>query len=191
MSFANEFAAVDWLITSNLKTSGVDAFALSLIKAERQIRRIFTHLIFQNEAFRPEHTNDLRSTLVQNRRCYFEGFERGVDAILPISVKTLVGSEYEQLRPLLSEATDVRNKIFQGQLTGKQLTRNDLFQYVRAVRRWCELLAISADREIGYDGFERNSFRKGRVGIAKSFTQPLSDIAAYKRFLQDNVERRS
>ena len=48
MSFADEFAAVDWLVQSGVETSGVDAFALALIKAERQIRRIFTYVIFQN-----------------------------------------------------------------------------------------------------------------------------------------------
>jgi len=39
-----EFATVDAVVASGAETLGVDAFALSLIKAERQMRRLFTHM---------------------------------------------------------------------------------------------------------------------------------------------------
>ena len=190
MSFSKEFSAVDWLVQSDLETSGVDAFALALIKAERQIRRIFTYVVFQNEVFGCNEVEGLRDILGQNRRCYFEGFERGIDAILQTSVRALVGDEYAQLRPLLDEAIEARNKIFHGQLTNQRLSRSDLFNYVAAVRRWCELLASSAARDIGYDGFERNSFRKGAIGFAMQYKKQLNDLGAYAQFLKDHVARR-
>lgn len=189
MSFVDEFAVVDWLVQSDLETSGVDAFALALIKAERQIRRIFTYVVFQNEAFGRNDVAGLRDILGKNRRCYFEGFERGINATLQTPIEALVGGEYQQLRPLLDEAIEARNKIFHGQLTDRRLSQVDLLGYVAAVRRWCELLATGAAREIGYDGFERNSFRKGRVGISTQYKAHLADLGAYERFLKDHVAR--
>lgn len=190
MSFADEFAAVDWLVQSELETSAVDAFALALIKAERQIRRIFTYAVFQNGAFSSEHVIGLRNTLTQNRRCYLEGFERGIDALLHASVRAMVGNEYAKLRAMLDDAIEVRNKIFHGQLTDRRLSRGDLLQYVRQVRRWCELLAAGAAREVGYDGFGRNSFRKGPLSIPLHYRQQIVDLSGYERFLRTHVERR-
>jgi hypothetical protein len=46
-----EFATVDLIIRSNAETRGVDAFALALLKAERQIRRLFIHLVYQFPCF--------------------------------------------------------------------------------------------------------------------------------------------
>lgn len=189
MSFAGEFAAVDWLVQSDLETSGVDAFALALIKAERQIRRIFTYVVFQNEAFGCNDVASLRDILGKNRRCYFEGFERGINATLQTPIEVLVGVEYQQLRPLLDEAIEARNKIFHGQLTNRRLSRADLLAYVATVRRWCELLATGAASEIGYDGFERNSFRKGLLGCAAQYKAHLADLGAYEQFLKDHVAR--
>jgi hypothetical protein len=44
MSTEEEFATVSLILGSQAETRGVDAFALSLIKAERQIRKLVTHL---------------------------------------------------------------------------------------------------------------------------------------------------
>src|ERR1051326_5074316 len=63
MSFEAEFSTVDVLLASNAETRGVDAFALTLIKAERQLRRVFTFLIYQQPAFRHEHVPALRHAL--------------------------------------------------------------------------------------------------------------------------------
>lgn len=104
-------------------------------------------------------------------------------------VADLVGPEYAALRPMLNEAIDIRNKVFHGQLTGRSLRRTDLLEYVRDIRRWCELLAESARREIGYDGFMRNSFRKGLPNISATYRLQLADIGAYAKLLDVYVER--
>lgn len=104
MSFVDEFAAVNLIVCSGLETSGIDAFALSLIKAERQIRRLFTHAVYQCPAFRRTDVPALRATLVERKQCYFEGFERGIDALCPRTVADLVGPEYAVLRAKLTEA---------------------------------------------------------------------------------------
>ncbi len=89
MSYVEEFVTVDAVLASDGATRGVDAFGLSLIKAERQIRRLFTYLVFQSPMFGPQHILELRKALGASRRVYFEGFERGVDSISPRTVPSL------------------------------------------------------------------------------------------------------
>ena len=62
MSYKAEFKTVDLVMQSLAKTRGVDAFALALIKAERQIRKLFTHLIYQFPCFGSSNVRTLRET---------------------------------------------------------------------------------------------------------------------------------
>ena len=112
MSIAEEFATVSLILNSQAETRGVDAFALSLIKAERQVRKLVTHLVYQFPVFAPSDVAALRNALGASRRVYFEGFLSGFDALYPRSVQDLVGSEHARLKARVDEAIDHRNKIF-------------------------------------------------------------------------------
>ncbi|NPT34232.1 hypothetical protein [Paraburkholderia xenovorans] len=127
MSFANEFAVADLIMKSHLPTSGVDAFALSIIKMERQMRKLFTYLVYQAQAFGPEHAEELKQVLGASRKAYFVGFERGINDLSRISIEEMVGQQYAELRPILSDALDVRNKVFHGQVTMRCLQRETFF----------------------------------------------------------------
>lgn len=191
MSVDREFETVDLILHSNAETRGVDAFSLAIIKAERQVRKLFTHLIYQYPAFGPSDTTDLRNTLAAYRRVYFEGFLAGIDALFPLSVESLVGPEFRGLRKRLEEAIDHRNKIFHGQLTSKSLSRDDLIVFVRDAREWCSRLAAGAVAEIGYDGLGRNSFQKSNLpDLWRTYKTDLKSIADYDSFIRANMERR-
>jgi hypothetical protein len=190
MSYAQEFETVDLILASNAETRAVDGFALSLIKCERQMRRLLTHLIFQYPCFGFADIPALRSSLSSNRKVYFEGFVRGFDTIYPRSIRDLVGQDYGRLRPRLDEAIDHRNKIFHGQLTSKSLTREDLFEYVSDIRSWCKALADAALAEIGYDGFVRDSFRKSEgTRLWERYKFQLTDVNTYAQFIQQHMQR--
>ena len=81
MSYENEFLTVDLIVKSSAETCGVDAFALSLIKAERQIRKLFTYLMFQFPAFSSSDYDGFRGVLADSKKVYFEGFVRGIDVV--------------------------------------------------------------------------------------------------------------
>lgn len=83
MNVAEEFTTVDLILGSDAETRGVDAFALSLIKAERQARRLFTHLVFQYPAFSSSDVPALRAVLARNRGVYFDGFHTRYRLYLP------------------------------------------------------------------------------------------------------------
>lgn len=189
-NYAQEFETVNIVINSTARTCGVDAFALSLIKVERQIRKLVTHLIYQFPCFGPSDILSLRQTLVNNRRVYFDGFVDGFNILYPRSISDLVGGEYQHLRDRIREAVDHRNKIFHGQLTSKNLTRDDLLAYVGDIRTWCETLAGSALAEFRYDGFGRNSFRKSTIpDLGQRLKIQIGTIAAYDDFVRQHMQR--
>lgn len=125
-----------------------------------------------------------------NREVYFEGFEKGFDALYPRSVSDLIGNDYARLRPVLKEAIEHRNKIFHGQLTSKSLSTDDLLAYVRDIRAWCEALADNAHAEIGYDGFARESFRKSaNQDLARRLKVQFRDVGEYADFIRNQMQR--
>lgn len=189
MSYTKEFETVDILLRSEAETLGVDAFALSLIKAERQIRKLFTFLMYQYPVFSSSDFTSFRNTLAANNRVYFDGFVKGIDKLYPRTVKDLIGKEYDRLLASINRAIEYRNKIFHGQVTKKRLSRHDLLRFASDIRLWCETLAQEAEKEFGYDGFGRNSLRKSRKDIWKKYKVTVSSMTAYRRFIQEHMER--
>lgn len=190
MTASSEFDTVDLILNSSSETRGVDAFALAVIKAERQIRKLFTHLVFQFPCFAGSDIGALRDALASNKSVYFEGIETGINCISPYTVEKLVGAKYKCLRPRISEAIDYRNKIFHGQLTQKCLSRDDLVALVTDIREWCEALANGATLRVGYDGFARNSFQKSTIqGLTEQFKVQFSGVDSYAQFIQQHMRR--
>jgi stage V sporulation protein K len=187
MSYAEEFQTVDKIINSNAVTLGVDAFALTLIKAERQIRKLFTYLIFQFPSFTSADVPKLRDTLAQNSNVYFEGFVRGIDALYSRSVQDLIGEEYPTLFDNLNRAISYRNKIFHGQLPTANLTQDVLLPIVNSNRKWCETLANESMNEFGYDGFQRNSFQKSSKNVLQNYKITISTLDEYGDFIRANL----
>ena len=184
-NLAKEFRTIALLRQSNAETRGVDAFALSLIKTERQIRRLFTYLIFQYSCFNRNSVSSLRDCLANHNRIYFDCFVRGIDAVSPRTIKQLIGAEHDQLRKTVEDAIVVRNKIFHGQVTDQRLSRKDLFDLVDQLTLWCRLLSESAMTEFGYDGFARNSYRKAsEVNLSRRFKLQVGSIADYEALLK-------
>jgi hypothetical protein len=190
VSYAIEFETVDIILRSTAETRGVDAFALSLIKAERQIRKLFTHLVYQYPCFGPIDIPILRETLASSRRVYSEGFVRGFDALYPRSISNLIGARYEELRTWINEAIEYRKKIFHGQLTTRNLSREELLSYVAQIGEWCKMLATEALSEFGYDGFVRNSLQKSKIDrLSERFLKQLYGIDSYSAFIRQHMER--
>ncbi len=187
MSYAEEFLTVDLLLESRFETRGVDAFALSLMKAERQMRRLVTYLVFQFPCFRKGDGEQLRDVLAK-KKVYFEGLERGFDALYRHSIRDLIGSDYDKVRKRLFEAHQHRNKIFHGQITLEYLSRQELLGYVCDIRSWCKTLASGALREVRYDGFGRNSFRKSEIDdLSTRFKLQFSNVRDYDNFICNHM----
>ena len=190
MSYSAEFKTVDGILALKTKTSGVDAFALSLIKAERQMRKLFTYLVFQFPAFSTADISSLINTLAENKKVFFDGVVIGFDTLSPVQVKELIGLDHDRLWARFCMFARFRNKIFHGQLTGEQLSTGQLLTNVGDIKLWCRLLAESANREIGYDGFARDSFRKSPIpNLANGFRVKIASVKQYANFIATHMER--
>jgi hypothetical protein len=190
MSVEQEFAVVDIVLQSGMRTRAVDAFTLSVVKMERQIRRIFTYLVYQSKAFGRSDVAGLRAALEDCPSAYFDGFILGIDALLRLPVAELIGAEYVALQAEIELVTKARNKIFHGQLTNRSLGEAQLRSMVEHIRRWCELLAAAAQREFRYDGFSGNSFHKATIDLSAHYRHNLATVDEYRRFIRDNVARK-
>ncbi len=189
MSYELEFKSVDLIVESECETRMVDSFALCLIKAERQIRKIFTYLIFQSSSFKDDDINTLRETLGNFRNIYFDGFIIGINKISKKSLSELYGEKYVEDLNKIKKATKYRNKIFHGQLTSDQLSRDDLLKQVENIKSWCEKIAEIADTHYGYCGFARNSFQKSEEDLSQKITNSLTSAEEYKAFIQEYMTR--
>lgn len=188
--FKQEFLTVDRVLNSGAETAGVDAFALSLIKSERQVRKLFTYLVYQSSAFDRKDVRRLRGTLAASTEVYFEGIVKGLNALSPVTVEQLVGSEYARLWPRFKEFAQDRNKIFHGQITAKGRNRTQLLKNVADIKIWCESLGAGAERELGCDGFVRNSFRKSSIpDLEKRLRVRIGSVREYAEFIRRNMER--
>jgi len=189
MSLSREFENIDVLLKNRTETTGVDCFSLAVIKLERQMRRLFTYSVFQFPCFTSSDIPALRKALVDQKRAYFEGFIRGMDALHPQPVSQLVGADYAAVFPIVQQAIDYRNKIFHGQLTPRALNTTDLLSIVESIRDWCRLLGDSAERYFGYSGFT-SSFRKAPdSAFVSGYRATLSSIRDYEAFLVQHVKR--
>jgi hypothetical protein len=189
MSYVKEFATIDLLLSSTHETRGVDAFALTLIKAERQMRRLVSYLVYQFPCFQQSEVDQLREVLQKNPCVYFAGLKTGFDEIYPRSVEQLIGYKYKKLNLRLIEAGRYRNKIFHGQLTSDYLSRHELVGFVCDIREWCKTLAEAAHKELQYNGFDRNSFRKSKNSdLYKQFKVKFVDVNSYKEFIKKSME---
>mgnify|MGYP005840626175 CR=1 FL=1 len=187
MSYKKEFETIELILDSQMETRGVDAFILSWIKAEKQIRRIFTFLIFQNDLYTISDCNTLRKILADNYGVYFRGFVKGINLILPSTIKDIYGSEYDKDIAYLFEFTNDRNKIFHGQITANGLSRIDLLERVNHIKKWSETLGNKLIEEIGYDGFS-DSFNKTTLSLNLRNLDKFETFEKYKNFIKNELQ---
>ncbi|MBS1776456.1 MAG: hypothetical protein JSS64_09280 [Bacteroidetes bacterium] len=189
MSYDDEFATVEVLLRSNLETRAVDSFAISLMKVERQMRRIFTFLIFQHDNYKIGDGAELRKILVENKDMYLKNFIQGIDLIFYKTVKQIYGLNYSNDYEQINSITLDRNKIFHGQITGKRLSREELIERIEFMKKWCKNIAEKFYEEVGYDGFGRNAYRKSPNKLSLKNLERFESFDQYKNLLKE-IDRR-
>jgi AbiV family abortive infection protein len=145
-------------------------------------------LVYQNPKLQGQYI-DLRKTLASNRKIYFSGFIKGIEAMYPIKINDLVGKNYDSLRNSLLNSIDDRNKIFHGQLTTKHLSTEEFIEKIDDIKMWCRLLSDASINEFGYDGFARNSLHVSPKDIYSKFLVRLDSMNDYKEFINKHMEK--
>src|ERR1017187_4167159 len=106
-----EFGTIEALWKSDAKTRRVDALLLSWIKYEKQLRRLFCFLVFQNPRIGKEKIDDTIGVLVKNNHLYPETFIAAIEALGLKPVHDLLDERGKELLKNVERIEKYRNKL--------------------------------------------------------------------------------
>jgi hypothetical protein len=181
---SEEFATVDAVWRSTAATRGLDALILSWVKYEKQLRRLFCFLVFQNPDLGEGKNAEVVSVLLENDNLYPRHFIKAIGALEVKPVPALVGPKHDALAKEIARINHYRNRLMHGQLSGDSMSREDLGKDVAFLIEWIDALASGADREFGFDGLVRNACHAAaaqNVAVAKF---PFKTMPEFKDWLR-------
>ncbi len=182
-SLTQEFATVDTILDLRAVTSRVDAFALTWIKVEKQLRRLFAYLIFLHPGVTRENREEYIGAMVENKNLSFESLITCFNELSSVPLATIVGARYGEFMGHMQRIRAYRNKILHGQLTGKNLTAENLEADIKILRAWVKAVADGCQARIGYDGVGRNTFMQAKRRPAIQITYPFKNATEFKSWL--------
>lgn len=160
---SEEFATIVLLWKSQgTATPFLDATILSWVKYEKQLRRLFSFLVYQHPCAEHLSRKAIDAMIVGNPCLYPDGLITEIESLGGKSIANLVGQDYELCCDLIKTIKRHRGKFMHGQLTGESIRERTLQAHVRALVKWIELLAIGAEATFGYDGLERKTWDLAR-----------------------------
>jgi len=143
------------------------------VKYEKQLRRLFSFLVFQHPEITADKLEDVISAFVENRNLNPETFIVGIERLGVTPLPTLLGNSYTELWPEIKRIKKYRNKIMHGQVTGQGITSNQLEKDVVLLIAWISAVAEAANSTFGYDGLRRNTYfeakTSAKVGSVRIF----------------------
>lgn len=182
---AAEMATVDAVLASGATTRRTDALILAWVKMEKQLRRLFSYLVFQNPAFSKSDEKALVKVFVDHNRLYSHTFIRCIERLGTTTVEALVGHKYAHYQKEIARIKKYRNKIMHGQITGENLQSPQLERDIQLLRDWIAMLAVGAQKALGYDGIARNTFIKAKSGPSISKIQyPFTTVDEFEAWLE-------
>lgn len=183
-SFFDEFKTVEILLDSSCVTGRADAFVIAWVKSERQVRRIFSYLIYQFPVFERKDVEPIIQTITSRNNLNFDDFINGFNKLYPKTYKDIVGASYDILKTDHAKIKKFRNKLFHGQPTGQNLSEKQLRNEIMKIQNWCFEVAEKMNGQIGYDGFTRNSFRKStKEDFSSIYKVQIKSLDEFKGFL--------
>lgn len=187
-NLAEEFATVDLLLPSKTRTGRTDAFIISWVKVEKQIRRLFVYTVFQFECFSEakKDKDGIRDLISANRSLYLPHFVKGFNELSPRSLKSIVGNKYQKSLGEISRIKPYRDKILHGQLTNDSLDSAKLQKEVKILQEWVSLIAEKLWDEIEYDGLS-NSFTKSQSVKFPKLKATINNIDELREFIRTRM----
>ena len=161
-----EFATVEALWNSDAETRRVDALALTWIKYEKQLRRLFSFFVFQHAKITKDQLDAVIAAFAENDNLYPETFIAAIGQLGVTPLPTLLGDSYTRLWPEIRRIKRYRNKIMHGQNTGQNIKSPTLERDVSYLVEWISLVAKFANETFGYDGLKRNTFAAAKNSLA-------------------------
>lgn len=185
-----EFATVELLWRSSAVTRCTDALLLSWVKYEKQLRRLFCFLIFQHPNITRETIESVVATLADNKKLNPETFLAGIRALGVTPVPRLLDAHYLRLCPELTRIKKSRNKLMHGQITGRNISADQLEQDILILIEWISRLANAAQLAFGYDGLRRNTYISAKSIAKINVTKyPFTNVTEFRSWLSTLVRK--
>lgn len=179
-----EFETVQIVWRSKARTRRVDALALSWIKYEKQLRRLFSFFVFQHPKISKAQLDAVISAFADNRNLYPETFIAGIKELGVTPIPDVMGDSYRRLWPEIRRIRRYRNKILHGQNTGENIQSATLERDVVLLVDWISSLANASLAAFGYDGLKRNTFSAAKAAsLAAKKPYPFSTPSELKDWL--------
>lgn len=149
------------LIGSKGSTRLTDALTLLYVKSEKQLRKLFVFIAYQSPNLRCLPGKQVNAEVASHRHLQSNQYVKGINQIYSKPFSDVFGVEYPRLQTEMDRIRKkVRNKILHGQPTGLSLDDRGLEGEIALVREWVTCAFVGFRSEIGFGGFERNTFRK-------------------------------
>ena len=181
-----EFATVEACWQCGGKTLRVDSLILAWVKFEKQLRRLFCFLIYQHPQINEPEIKKVVSLLADNSKLYPETFIQGIDALGVKSVPDLLGGRHKELWADICRIKKYRNKLIHGQVTGQDIQIPQLEKDVIRIIEWVSCLSQAAEKEFGYDGIKRNTFRSAKSASSIVVgNYPFNNVKEFNKWLEN------
>jgi hypothetical protein len=188
-AFEQEFATVNTLLSGTASTRRVDSLTLCWVKMEKQLRRLFSFLVFQSPAFSRSTGDGIVQAVAERRDIFYVESIRLIDSILAKPMSSVVGSPFVRLRPELDRIRKYRNKILHGQPTGMKITARELEKDIDILKEWVLAVGSGYVSECGYDGLGRGSFKKATVSSVGRVSRTFGTIAELRAHIDGTLRK--
>ena len=158
-----EFATVVAIWDSRGTTRRVDSLLLSWVKYEKQLRRLFSYLVFQHPKISGDAIDQAVHAMADHNKLYPETFVKGIAKLGICTIPKLVGKPHAELVTEIARIKKYRNKLMHGQITGQRVSSPQIEKDVRLLVRWVGVLGDAAHAELGYDGIARNTYSRAQT----------------------------
>jgi hypothetical protein len=178
-----EFRTVEAVRLSGGETRRVDALILAWVKYEKQLRRLFSFLVFQHPNIGGSQIDKVIEVLAKNGQLYPETFIAGIKGLGVPSIEALLAPRDVELMREIARIKKYRNKLIHGQITGLKIPSRQLERDVAWIVDWVGCLAEGSQRAFGYDGLRRNTYRIAKDAPAIVATYPFETPAELEAWL--------
>jgi hypothetical protein len=151
---ARELLGLDHVVNLECSdTRWVDAFALALIKLERQQRKLTMRLVYSHPAFNDGNDfKEIDAALLEDTGIYRAELASMFDQLSMKSLEQLLGDcHYSQGLRWIKKAETLRGKVFHGQRLGSH-DKDKLSTLTSALRQWIIDLGSACHQYLGYSG---------------------------------------
>lgn len=195
-SYNNEFETVDQILSGYAVTRRTDAFILTWVKMEKQLRRLFTFFAFQNSAFNYGDIDAFIEMIVKNNHLYFYSFQKLIEKLLNIDFENILNKDltkhmkqdYQAFYKDVQRIKKYRNKIMHGQITGQKLQSKQIEKDINLLRDWIIIVGNHFQKKYGYDGLGRNTFSMAKNITPKTIINyPFDTISKLEQWIKKNA----